>query len=383
LTAAEGLIVHWWSLANGRGLSIVEAGAVLAALGAMNVVAFPLARTRIRAEGVALVLSRGWIIGSVAALLAGLLLGCVFAIVGVGWLLGSAFAAQSAPPVQPILVIAGGVAVAVGFGSIGWAYLIGQRWVVVENVQMPLGNVAPAVAKLRIAHITDLHIGPLMRAQQLGRLIEKVNDLDPDLVVITGDIFDFDPSFIEEGCRELDALDARFGVFAVLGNHDVYTGADAVAAGIERFTSIRLLRDTWAEIDVGGDRLCLVGLEDTGTGWTERDAEDPTLDRLAREAPGGDARLLLVHRPSFFRQAARLGFPALLSGHTHGGQICLPFGRSLNASRLIAHFTRGLFEDGGTTLYVNRGLGVAGLPLRLNCSREIALIRLVSNAAGR
>ena len=233
--------------------------------------------------------------------------------------------------------------------------------------------------ELRIAHITDLHIGPLLRGHALRRLIEKVNALDPDLVVITGDIFDFDPEFIEEGCRELSALRGRLGVFAVLGNHDVYTGADAVAAGIDRLTSIRLLRDEWALLESGGEQLCLVGLEDTGKGWRERDAEDPTLVRLACEAPRGDAQLLLAHRPSFFRQAARLGFPAILAGHTHGGQLSLPFLASWNPSRLIARWTRGLYADGGTVLYVNRGIGVAGLPLRLNCPREIALIRLVPN----
>ena len=359
LTAAEVLILHWWSLGRGNGLSFPAAGLAFVALGATNFLAFPLARARIHAQGAALLLSRVWIIGSVAALFSGLMLAMVFAIAGGGWLLVSAFAGQGAPPLRPILVAAGGVVVSLGFGSIAWSYLVGQRWVAVEKVRLPLGELAPALGRLRIAHITDLHIGPLLRAAQLRRLIGKVNDLEPDLVVITGDIFDFDPSFIEEGCRELGELRARFGVFAVLGNHDVYTGADAVAAGIERFTSIRLLRDAWAEVDVAGERLCLVGMEDTGQGWTERDAEDATLERLAREAPGGDARLLLVHRPSFFHQAASLGFRAMLSGHTHGGQMCFPFFRGFNPSRLISRFTRGLFEEGGTTLYVNRGLGVA------------------------
>jgi len=380
LTASEVLILHWWSLANGHGFSAVTAGLAFVAVEALNLVLFPMARARIRSEGVALALSRGWIIGSVAALFTGVLLASAFAMAGVGWLLFYVTHIQetpSAPPLRPILVAVGGVAVALGFGSIAWAYWVGQRKVVVEKVRLPLGNVAPALRELRIAHITDLHIGPLLRGPLLRSLIAKVNSLDPDLVVITGDIFDFDPEFIEEGCRELGELRGRLGVFAILGNHDVYTGVDAVAEGIDRFTSIRLLRDEWVEVEVGSERLCLIGLEDTGKGWRERDAEDPTLARLAREAPSGVAKLLLVHRPSFFRQAARLGFPAMLAGHTHGGQVSLPFLGSLNPSRLISRWTRGLFEEGDTVLYVNRGIGVAGLPLRLNCPREIALIQLV------
>jgi predicted MPP superfamily phosphohydrolase len=86
----------------------------------------------------------------------------------------------------------------------------------------------------------------------------------------------------------------------------------------------------------------------------------------------------LAHRPSFFQQAERLGFPLVLSGHTHGGQIALPFATNHNASRMISDQTRGIYKRGESTMYVNRGLGMAGLPLRLNCPREIALIRLTA-----
>jgi hypothetical protein len=168
-------------------------------------------------------------------------------------------------------------------------------------------------------------------------------------------------------------------VFAVLGNHDVYTGADAVAEGLSK-AGLRVLRDEWVEIGSGDQRLCIVGAEDPGVGWQRRDAELPALDRLAREAPRDVPRLLLIHRPSFFLQAVRLGFPAILSGHTHGGQLSPPFLREQNVSRMISRWTRGLYRDGGSAMYVNPGIGVAGLPVRLNCPREIALIRLVGSA---
>jgi len=199
--------------------------------------------------------------------------------------------------------------------------------------------------------------------------------------VITGDIFDFDPRYIEEGCRELAALEAKLGVFAVLGNHDVYTGADAVARGLETWTSIRLLRDAWVRIELEGSAFALAGVEDPGHGWNERDSTHGALERLAAEIPAELARVLLIHRPSWFAQAARLGFPLALAGHTHGGQIALPRpGQHHNVSRLISRWTRGLFRDAdtGALLYVNRGLGVAGPPVRLNCSREISLLRLLA-----
>jgi predicted MPP superfamily phosphohydrolase len=275
--------------------------------------------------------------------------------------------------------IAGGtVAVALGFGSILWGFLVGQRRVSVERIDLPMRHLPPQLAGIRIAHITDLHIGRQLRAPRLRKLLDRVNELEPDLIVLTGDIFDFDPSFIEEGCQELSKLHARHGVFAVLGNHDIYTGAEAVAAGINRLTSIRLLRDEWVALEIDGTPLYLLGIDDNAQALRERDSESRVLERLAREVPQDAARILLVHRPSYFRQAAALGLPVSLAGHTHGGQISLPPpAHHHNISRLATRWTRGLFVDGDSLLYVNRGLGVAGPPVRLNCPREIALLRLV------
>ena len=89
---------------------------------------------------------------------------------------------------------------------------------------------------LRIAHVTDLHIGPLLPPERLRGFVRRINRLQADLIVITGDLFDFDPSYVEAGCRELGLLEARLGVYAVLGNHDVYTGAAIVADAIVRST---------------------------------------------------------------------------------------------------------------------------------------------------
>ncbi len=132
-----------------------------------------------------------------------------------------------------------------------------------------------------------------------------------------------------------------------------------------------------------GAAFAIVGIDDPGQGWTEREAESSALERLAREIPDDLPRLLLAHRPSFFTHASRLGFSLVLSGHTHGGQVALPFAHHLNLSRMISDRTRGIFRNGAGTLYVSRGLGMAGLPLRINCPREIALIQLVSESTAR
>ena len=376
VVGSEALVFHWLLLAlTGTGLTPLEGLSCMAVLGVGNAALLVSLRGLARKRTRSLLLSRVWMLSSLGALFSGPPLVAVFAL-GTGslWLLRPL---GSSLVVEPALIAGGGLAIGFGFGSILWGYLVGQRRVHVERVDLPIRNLPVRLAGLRIAHITDLHIGPQLRAPQLRGFMQRVNELEPDLIVITGDMFDFNPTFIEEGCRELAALRARYGVYAVLGNHDVYTGAELVAQGIERLTSIRLLRDSWAQLRVEGTSLCLAGIDDPAEGWTDRETESPDIERLAKQIPNELTSLLLIHRPSFFRQAARLGFPVCLAGHTHGGQISFPGAQHHNPSRLIAHWTRGLFQDGDSLLYVNRGLGVAGPPIRLNCPREIALLRLV------
>ena len=372
LTGSEVLILHWGGLAlRGTGFDFATASLVALALGASNALLFPAARRRIHARGIQLVLSRVWIMGSVTALLTGLMLAAVFAIVGGGaWIFGVEDA------LGPTLLWLGGAVIALGLSSGLWGSTVGNYRIRVDSIPLSLAKLPRDQAALSVVHITDLHIGPLLHPDRLQRFIDRINRLEADVIVITGDLFDFDPDYVEEGCRELAKLSAPSGVFAVLGNHDHYTGTERVVAGLEDLTSMRLLRDEWEQVDVRGTSIVIAGLEDPRAGWTEKRSESPALERLAAEVPKDLPCLLLAHRPSFFDQAERLGFPLVLSGHTHGGQIALPFAGNHNASRLISDRTRGLYRRGQSTMYVNRGLGMAGLPLRINCPREIALIQL-------
>lgn len=375
LAGSEALIVEWLvRSALGQSLGLAGGGLALAALGAGNVALLAFLPVFARSVRGGFALGRLWLVGSLAALISGPLLAGAFALFApLSWL--------SQPLGNTVLAAGGAAALAVGFGSMFWGWAVGQRRVEVERVDLPVRDLPDALAGLRVAHITDLHIGLQLRAPLLRELLARVNALEPDLIVITGDVFDFDPRYIDEGAAELAALSAPLGVFAVLGNHDSYTGSDAVAKALAERAGIRVLRDAWERVDFGGATLALVGVEDTGRGWNDRDAEHAELERLAAESPADVPRLLLIHRPSWFAQAARLGFRVALAGHTHGGQIALPHpGSHHNVSRLISRWTRGLFRDEatGALLYVNRGLGVAGPPVRLNCAREIALLRLVA-----
>ena len=375
LAGSEALILEWGlRAALGESLGLAGGAVALLALAAGNVVLLAFLPRFARGVRGGFALGRLWLVGSLAALISGPMLAGAFALFApLSWL--------SQPLGDTVLAAGGAAAVALGFGSMFWGWLVGQRRVEVERVDLPVRGLPDALAGLRVAHITDLHIGLQLRAPLLRELLARVNALEPDLIVITGDVFDFDPRYIDEGAAELAALSAPLGVFAVLGNHDSYTGSDAVAKALCERSGIRVLRDEWERVEFEGAALALVGVEDPGRGWNERDSEHAEMERLAGEVPADLPRVLLIHRPSWFAQAARLGFPIALAGHTHGGQIALPRpGQHHNVSRLISRWTRGLFRDepSGALLYVNRGLGLAGPPVRLNCAREIALLRLVS-----
>jgi hypothetical protein len=375
VTLSESLILHWAGLAfRGGGFDWMTGALVVFALGALNMALFPAARSRIHATGFRLVFSRVWILGSVAALLTGLMLATVFALLyGSGWIFG----VEEARDVGILWL--GGSVVTLGLGAGLWGSTVGNHRVRVDSLSFSIRNFSTELAQVKLVHVTDLHVGPLLRPDRLARFVRRINELEADLIVITGDIFDFNPDYIEEGCRELANLEARHGVFAVLGNHDHYTGTEAVASGLAKWTTIRLLRDEWQVVDINGGSLVIAGLEDPQViNWMERHSESPALERLAQEIPDHLPCVLLSHRPSFFRQAERLGFPLMLAGHTHGGQIALPFATNHNMSRMISDQTRGVFLLGESTMYVNRGLGMAGFPLRLNCPREIALIELTA-----
>ncbi len=370
ISAAEALMLDWAL----RGLGWLALALAFAALGCANAAVVGLRRYG-RGSSTLRALFRGFAIWNLGAMFAAPLLVALFCVVAGAELWTGA--PRGAGPLAAAWLWCGGGALVLGFVPGLWGFAVGQRRLRVDEVDLPLPGLPRTLAGLRIVQLSDLHIGLLMRGEELDGYVERVNALDPDLCVLTGDLFDFDPAFLEEGCRALAKLSARHGVYAVLGNHDVYTGVEAIARGLAELTQIRLLRDEYVLLSLPGGHLWLAGVEDPGRDWNERDAEHPALPRLARDVPPLPG-VLLAHRPSWFGQAASLGFPAMLSGHTHGGQIAPPPPLvHWNVARLISRWTRGYFEVGESVLYVNRGLGVVGLPVRLNCPREIALLRLV------
>jgi hypothetical protein len=257
----------------------------------------------------------------------------------------------------------------------GYGYIAGQRELRVERRTVPVRGLR---RPLVVAQISDIHVGPNLTLAQLERFVAAVNETAPDLVCITGDIADSPLADLDTFFPVLGGLRARYGVCAVLGNHDHGTGADRVVAALRRWTDFRILRDSAVTIDADGAPLHVIGLDDRGRDWARGVRSDARLGELLDAAPPGVPVLLLAHRPDIFEQAADAGVPLTLAGHTHGGQLAIPWfgGRRRNLAEFITAFDRGLYRRGDAHLYVNCGLGVTGQRIRLFTPREITVAEL-------
>lgn len=221
----------------------------------------------------------------------------------------------------------------------------------------------------RVAHISDLHCGPFASGARVAGWVAAVNGLAPDLIAVTGDLIASGATFVPVVAAALGELRAPDGVFASMGNHDYFTDAEALVGALER-AGLAVLRNRGVEIRRDDAAIFLAGVDDT---WTRRN----DLDRALADRPPGMPVVLLAHDPALFPDAAARGVDLTLSGHTHGGQLGLPpFARRLNLARIMTPFTTDLYRLGAAVLYVNRGLGTTGPPVRLGVPPEIAVLTL-------
>ncbi|HEV8263700.1 MAG TPA: metallophosphoesterase [Gemmatimonadales bacterium] len=262
---------------------------------------------------------------------------------------------------------------AAGLGLSAYGIWNAERLPLVTRRTLFFPDLPPGLDGLRIAHLSDVHAGIHMERDKMEAIAALTNGLRPDLIVQTGDMIDISPSFIPDYVRAFRDLTAPLGVVTVLGNHDRYTGEEAVIRGVRDAGQV-FVQNGAHVVERNGAPLALVGIDDPRN-WRADDPQDADVQTALRRAPSSAFRILLAHRPGAFDGAAPRGIPLTLAGHIHGGQIYLPI-VGWSAGRLITKYVMGHFRQGASQLYVSRGIGVVGVPIRVFVPPEIALLEL-------
>jgi len=244
---------------------------------------------------------------------------------------------------------------------------------VVERVKIPISNLPAALEGFRIVQISDIHHNhyPFTTIELVNRAVQMANELRPDLIVLTGDFVWHEVEPIFELIPALAHLNAKYGVYLGLGNHEYWTDANVVSRAIEQ-ERLPLLVNQGVPISVGKSTLYLASLDD---GWSGK----PDLASAMADWSEDAITVLLMHEPDLApRYAPDQRIHLQLSGHSHGGQVRLPFYGPLILPYLSWKFPMGLYYVDSMWLYTNRGLGTTNVPLRVNCAPEITELTLVN-----
>ena len=244
---------------------------------------------------------------------------------------------------------------------------------VIEKVIVPIPGLSSQLEGLTIVQLSDIHAGMFMKESEMAEYVRIANSLKPDLIALTGDFVATHSDQVAPFMRAMSSLKGRYGVFGCLGNHDMFTRSEeALARGFAN-AGFKLLRNNNEIIEVDGAALNIIGVDYLFESRSTAATLDGVLKRISLEG----TTILLQHAPQLFPQAANFGIDLTLSGHTHGGQIALTIGEMIiTPAALSTMFLAGLFKIGDSHLYVNRGLGTSGPPIRINAPPEITHITL-------
>lgn len=250
--------------------------------------------------------------------------------------------------------------------------LIERNIVQANHYTIPVDKLPPAFHGFTIAHLTDVHLGPLVSASFVEGVVHRTNSLQADMIVCTGDYVHERNTIheIETVWPILSQLEARYGVYSVLGNHDHWADPGRSLYWLEK--SGQGIRHTCVPIERGKDRILIGG---AGDYWED----ELKIDQVFASSDEKDCRLLLSHNPDSVDTTFDTPLSLVISGHTHGGQVVVPFLGPPVLPVKNKNYSSGLINTAGTRLFISRGIGWAIYPVRFNCYPEIAVLTLTAS----
>ncbi|MEW5977803.1 MAG: metallophosphoesterase [Acidobacteriota bacterium] len=248
--------------------------------------------------------------------------------------------------------------------------LRGKDQIEVTRHAVWIKNLPRAFGNLKVAQLSDIHHSKFISFNDVYRMVELTNRQRPDLVFLTGDYVTWSRKFIQPVAEALRNLKPRLGSFAVLGNHDFRVGPQDVTRALEG-AGIRVLRNDSVRIDQYGESLWITGVDDSSSGQCD-------LEKALTPVPSRHPTILLAHNPEIIGQAVEREVDFIASGHTHGGQVKIPYLKPLHSvTQPGRDILEGFVRSGKTQMYISRGLGKVVVPLRILCPPELPVFRLV------
>jgi predicted MPP superfamily phosphohydrolase len=254
----------------------------------------------------------------------------------------------------------------------GYGLYEARRRADIEEIVVPIPHLPSDLEGFRIAQFTDIHVGPTVKRDYVQTIAEQVNGLEADVIAFTGDLVDGSVHSLRDDVAPLKDLYAPYGTFFITGNHEYYSGAKPWIEEAERLGFAVLLNEHRV-LQRNAGRIILAGVTDYGAGqFISSQASDP--EAALSNAPPAHVRILLAHQPRSIFAASKAGFDLQISGHTHGGQF-IPWNFFVTLGQ---PYVKGLHKFNNTWIYVSRGTGYWGPPLRLGVPPEITVIKLIA-----
>ena len=244
-----------------------------------------------------------------------------------------------------------------------------SRWVKITEVEIKSADIPDSFNGAKIVFISDIHLGPFLSANRLSRIVDQINGINPDIILLGGDYVFYYTKYVEPVFHEFGKLRSVYGIYAVLGNHDYYAGADLTKKMMAK-NGINSCDNQYYWVKKGNDSIKIGGVGDL---WEGTQVPENTFSGLKKS----DFAILLTHNPDYLENIYTDLIDLTLTGHTHGGQVTL-FGwwAPILPSEFGQKYRYGLIDSGKMKSYITSGIGTVTVPLRFFCRPEIVVLRL-------